>query len=192
VSVLFLLDNSSQCLYAKCDKDGRITYRNELFKSTFNHIKPTEFKHLVSDNEDQDEVDAAFKWTDKHKNLSKPFNCRTIQRNGVYRWVGWEVFNLSGEYHLTGVLLFDVVSATSHKYEKIKKQLEDITAFISHEFRQPLKSVVGLIGILQQIDKKSDPVEYDKVLQMIKDSASQLDDVFIRAIERGQLGENTY
>lgn len=189
---MFLLDNSTQCLYAKCDKDGKITYRNELFKSTFSHIKPTEFKHLVSDNEDQDEVDNAFKWADKHKNLSKPFNCRTVQRNGVYRWVGWEVFNLSGEYHLTGVLLFDVVSATSHKYEKIKKQLEDITSFIAHEFRQPLKSIVGLIGILQQIDKKSDPIEYDKVVAMIKDSATQLDDVFIRAIERGQLGENTY
>lgn len=191
MSVLFLLDNSSQCLYAKCDKDGRITYRNELFRSTFNHIKPTEFNHLVSDSEDRDEVDAAFKWVDKHNNLPKPFNCRTVQRNGVYRWVGWELFNLSGEYHLIGILLFDVVSATAHQYEKIKKQVEDITSFIAHEFRQPLSSIVGINKLLQQLDPKKDAAEHAKLLKMLNESTAQLDDVFLRAIERGEIGKNT-
>lgn len=192
MSVLFLLDNSTSCLYAKCDKDGAITYRNELFRSTFSHIKPTEFKHLVSDLEDLDEVDSAFGWVSSHNNQPKVFNCRTIQRNGVHRWVIWELCNLSGEYHLIGQLLFDVVSSTAYQFEKLKKQLEDIKSIIAHEFRQPLRSIVGLNALLQQVNKDTDAREYANLLRMLNESTAQLDDVFIRAIERGQLGENTY
>lgn len=188
---MFLLDNSTSCLYAKCDKDGLITYKNELFRSTFSHIKPIEFKHIVSDLEDLDEVEAAFTWSDTHTNQPKVFNCRTIQRNGVYRWVIWELCNLSGEYHLIGQLLFDVVSSTAHQYEKLKKQLEDIKSIIAHEFRQPLRSIVGLNALLQQLDKKAEPKEYANLLQMLNESTAQLDDVFIRAIERGDMGINT-
>ena len=188
---MFLLDNSTSCLYAKCDKDGKITYKNELFRATFSHIKPIEFKHLVSDVEDLDEVEAAFAWSDVHNNQPKVFNSRTIQRNGVLRWVVWEVCNLSGEYHLIGIMLYDVVSATAHQYEKIKKQLEDVTSFINHEFRQPLRSIIGLNALLQQVNKDTEPKEYANLLRMLNESTAQLDEVFIRAIERGDMGINT-
>lgn len=192
MSVLFLLDNSASCLYAKCDKNGIITYRNELFRSSFSHIKPTHFNHLVSDLEDIEEVDSSFKWADLHNNQPKVFNCRTIQRNGVHRWVIWEVCNLSGEYHLIGQLLFDVVSSTAHQYEKLKKQLEDIKSIIAHEFRQPLRSIVGLNALLQQVDKDTDLMEYSNLLRMLNESTAQLDEVFKKAIDRGDMSINTY
>lgn len=191
MSLLFFVDNSINSLCAKCDNDGNITYKNELFKTSFSHIKPTKFKHLVSDSEDLDEVEAAFKWAAKNNNRPKVFNVRTIQRNGVYRWVVWEIAYLSGEFYLMGGLLYDVVSKTSQQYEKLKKQVEDITSFVSHEFRQPLSSIVGINKLLQQLDPKKDAAEHSKLLKMLNESTAQLDDVFLRAIERGEIGKNT-
>lgn len=192
MSALFLLENSASCLYAKASIDRAFTYRNDLFKTTFTHIKPLQFDHLISDAEDSDEVSLAFERAKKNPNNPRVFNCRTLKRNGVHQWIVWEVCFIMGEFHLLGVMLYDVVSATSHQYEKMKKQLEDVKSIIAHDLRQPLRSIVGLNGLLQQLDKKTDPKEYANLLRMLNESTQQLDDVFKRAIERGELGLNSH
>jgi hypothetical protein len=192
VSALFLLENSASCLYAKMGVDKVFTYRNDLFKSNFAHIKPVKFDHLVSDEEDTDEIQLAFDRAKKTPNNPRVFNCRTLKRNGVHQWIVWEVCYIMGEYHLLGVMLYDVVSSTSHQYEKLKKQLEDVKSIIAHDLRQPLRSIVGLNSLLQQVDKKTDPWEYANLLRMLNESTQQLDDVFKRAIERGEIGFNTH
>jgi hypothetical protein len=40
------------------------------------------------------------------------------------------------------------------------------------------------------VDKKTEPREYANLLRMLNESTQQLDDVFKRAIERGEIGIN--
>jgi signal transduction histidine kinase len=86
------------------------------------------------------------------------FNCRTLKRNGVHQWIVWEVCYILGEYHLLGVMLYDVVSATSHQYEKMKKQLEDVKSIIAHDLRGPISGIKSLLELVQSDENEHDTI----------------------------------
>jgi signal transduction histidine kinase len=191
VSVRFLLENSKSWLYVKSDDTGRLTYRNDLFRTSFNNIRPVKFTDLLADSEDIDDFSIAFDQATNNPNNAAVFYCKMLQRTGVPRWGMWEVMKILDEYHLTGQLLYDVVSKQSYEYERIRKQLDDLKMTISHEMRQPLTSIVSLVGLIQTVDKQSEPDEFDRLCRMLTDSTTALDGVFRRALDRGEIGGNT-
>lgn len=155
--------------------DGTFTYKNELFRREFSHIKPTKFDHLVTDAEDIDEFRNAFDKAVKYPNSSKLFGCKTIMRNGAYRYFYWEVMFLGGELCIQGVLNYDVVSKSNYDAEKRKKKIEDIVSMLSHEVRQPASSITRLTAMLDVLKQHEEPEEYRKILSMLNQSVRDLD-----------------
>ncbi len=192
MSVLYLLENSKSWLYIKADINGTIGYKNDLFRTSFNNVRPVKFTDLLADSEDFEDYRIAFDQADKNPNNAAVFYCKMLQRTGVPRWGMWEVTKILDEFHLTGQLLYDVVSKTSFEYERLKKQLEDLKMTISHEMRQPLTSIVSLVGLIQTVDKHSEPHEFDRLCKMLTQSTTALDEVFRRAIDRNDSGINTH
>jgi light-regulated signal transduction histidine kinase (bacteriophytochrome) len=71
--------------------------------------------------------------------------------------------------------MVDVTSISSHDYERQRVLLEEFRFMLSHELRQPLTNISGLVQILMQHQGASD-VDRKDVLTMIHTSVNKLDD----------------
>jgi light-regulated signal transduction histidine kinase (bacteriophytochrome) len=67
-----------------------------------------------------------------------------------------------------------VTSISSHDYERQRLLLEEFRFMLSHEIRQPLTNIAGLVQMLMQHQGASDLDKKD-VLSMINTSVNKLD-----------------
>ena len=68
-----------------------------------------------------------------------------------------------------------MTSIVSHDYEKQKVLLEEFRFMLSHEIRQPMTSVAGIVNMLMKPNTLSE-IEKNELLQMLEDSVLRLDD----------------
>jgi K+-sensing histidine kinase KdpD len=91
------------------------------------------------------------------------------------RWNLWNIYFILNSLHFVGLPITDVTSITSHEYEKQKQLLEDFRFMLSHELRQPLTSIAGLVKMLIETDYSQTDEESVKLLEMVNLSVEQLD-----------------
>jgi signal transduction histidine kinase len=80
-----------------------------------------------------------------------------------------------GAIHFIGFQLIDVTSITAHEYERQRVLLEEFRFMLSHELRQPLTSVSGLVRLLNNNTTPSDTEKSD-LLKMLNESVLNLDE----------------
>jgi signal transduction histidine kinase len=78
--------------------------------------------------------------------------------------------------HMIGIQLVDVTSISSHEHERQKILLEEFRFMLSHELRQPLTSIGGLVQMIME-HKEITEVERKGIMEMIADSVQKLDEV---------------
>jgi signal transduction histidine kinase len=71
--------------------------------------------------------------------------------------------------------MVDVTSISSHDHERQKVLLEEFRFMLSHELRQPLTNISGLVQMLMQ-HHSADDVDRKDLLGMIHTSVNKLDD----------------
>lgn len=169
-----LLHNSLNVFYIKASEDLDIEYSNELFNSYASHIQPKKLDHFIFDDSDMSSAKKAMARAVRSSPFPTSFQCRITQKNGAKRWCTWEVAYGNGQYHLFGIQLFDVVSITAHEYEEQQRLLEKIAWIQSHKVRKPLANILGLVDL---IDKNSFNEDDKGMLDMLKMSSQELDDV---------------
>jgi hypothetical protein len=169
-----LLQNSLNVFYIKASEELEIEYSNELFNSYASHIRPKRLDHFIFDSADMEAAKSAMAKAVKSSPFPASFQCRITQKNGAKRWCTWEVAYGNGQYHLFGIQLFDVVSITAHEYEEQQRLLEKIAWIQSHKVRKPLANILGLVDL---IDKNSFNEDDKGMLDMLKMSSQELDDV---------------
>lgn len=169
-----LLENSLNVFYIKASEDLQIEYSNELFNSYASHIQPKNLGHFIFDDSDMSSAKKAMSKAVRSSPFPTSFQCRITQKNGAKRWCTWEVAYGNGQYHLFGIQLFDVVSITAHEYEEQQRLLEKIAWIQSHKVRKPLANILGLVDL---IDKNSFNEDDKGMLDMLKMSSQELDDV---------------
>ena len=91
------------------------------------------------------------------------------------RWNLWNIYFILNSLHFVGLPITDVTSIASHEYEKQKQLLEDFRFMLSHELRQPLTSIAGLVKMLIEKDFSETNEENIKLLEMVDLSVEQLD-----------------
>jgi signal transduction histidine kinase len=69
----------------------------------------------------------------------------------------------------------DVTSITAHEHERQKVLIEEFRFMISHELRQPLTSIGGLVDMLMEHKEATDN-ERAAIMEMIADSVKRLDE----------------
>ena len=107
---------------------------------------------------------------------------RIKQKNQNLRWNLFNVFYILNSIHLVGFPILDVTSITSHEFERQKTLLEDIRFMLSHEIRQPLTAIAGLVDMmLQNSDSETNNSE---LLKMMQDSSKRLDDAIQRVVKK--------
>lgn len=174
MSSTFIIEYSIDFLYVACQSDGKIVSKNYLFKQYTSHIQPKSIRDIFVDTEDiQEMVDTVV----KAKALSPDpirFYAKTKQKTKGEKWLLWNVYYILDSLHFMGTELGDVISITSHDYERQKKLLEDFRFMLSHEIRQPLTSIAGIVSIITKNTKDS---EIDKIsmLKMLDKSVDELD-----------------
>lgn len=170
-----LLENSLNIFYIKCSEDHKIEYSNEIFTSYASHISPELLKHVITDEEDYHRAQKAMTRAVETSPFPTSFQGRVPQKNGAKRWCTWEVAYGNKQYHLFGIQLFDVVSISSHQYERQQRLLEKIGWIQSHKVRKPLANIIGLVDLIEK-SKKHDQ-EDASVIKMLSQSAQELDDI---------------
>lgn len=175
MSTSYILNYSIDFLYVVCDKDGLIISGNELFKQYVSHIKPKKINDIFFDSADlQDMVDSVQKSKEKSPEPIR-FYAKTKQKTTGNKWVLWNVYSILDSLHFVGSQLVDVTSITSHDYERQKTLLEEFRFMLSHEIRQPLTSISGLVNMASKPNMMSETEHLD-VLKMLEDSVSRLDE----------------
>jgi signal transduction histidine kinase len=76
----------------------------------------------------------------------------------------------------------DVTSITSHEFERQKTLLEDVRFMLSHEIRQPLTAIAGLVNMMLQNTECK--INNTDLLQMMQDSTKRLDEAIQRIIKK--------
>ena len=177
---IFILENSLDVLFARCQDSGNIIRANELFREYVSHIKPVNILDVVVDS-DKDEFKIA---VDKARK-STPLPCRTYartrQKNGAERYSVWNVYSIDDHLYFIGVQLFDVNSVESYEHERLKSLLSDAEFIVSHEIRQPLSALLGLFNL---IDSEDLPAEHAELVKMIQKSADELDKNVARFVKK--------
>jgi signal transduction histidine kinase len=87
----------------------------------------------------------------------------------------WNVYSILGSLHFIGIPLVDVTSITAHDYERQKMLLEEFRFILSHELRQPLTSIGGLVSMMME-HKEATEREKQEIMNMIADSVQRLDE----------------
>lgn len=170
-----LLENSLNIFYIKCSEDHKIEYSNEIFTSYASHISPVSLKHVITEEDDYHKALKAMSRSIETSPFPTSFQGRVPQKNGAKRWCTWEVAYGNGQYHLFGIQLFDVISISSHQYERQQRLLEKISWIQSHKVRKPLANIIGLVDLMEK-SKKLDE-EDTAVMGMLSSSAKELDGV---------------
>ena len=176
MSSLYILENSIDLFYVVTDRDGLILTSNDLFREYSSHIKPENIADISATEPDRDDVLAAI---EKAKGKApEPIRvyAKTKQKNGALRYNVWNIYAILDCYHFIGIQLVDVTSITSHEHERQKVLLEEFRFMLSHELRQPLTSIGGLVRMLVQHGSASEK-ERLELVRMIEESVNRLDDV---------------
>jgi signal transduction histidine kinase len=172
----YILTNSLDLLYLVTDQSGAILSSNDLFKEYTSHIQPSKAADVMADDTDRDSFIDAVNKAKGSKPIPIRFYAKTKQKSGSQKWNLWNVYFILGSLHFLGIPIIDVTSITSHEYERQKKLLEDFRFMLSHELRQPLTSVAGLVKLMIEKDTLEDDGENGELLNMIQESVQLLDD----------------
>ena len=172
----YILTNSLDLLYIVTDQSGVIMSSNDLFKEYTSHIQPSKAADVMADDTDRDSFIDAVNKAKGSKPIPIRFYAKTKQKSGSQKWNLWNVYFILGSLHFLGIPIIDVTSITSHEYERQKKLLEDFRFMLSHELRQPLTSVAGLVKLMIEKDTLEDDGENGELLNMIQESVQRLDD----------------
>lgn len=175
MSTTYILNYSIDLFYIVCDQKGVIISGNDLFREYTSHIKPKKFKDILADDSDiEDSINAIKKACQKSPDPVR-FYAKTKQKSGSVKWVLWNVYCILDSLHFVGVQLVDVSSISAHDYERKKTLLEEFRFMLSHELRQPLTSVAGLVKLLIE-EKITDENERENLLKMVNESVLKLDE----------------
>jgi nitrogen-specific signal transduction histidine kinase len=175
MSARYILTNSIDLFYVVTDENGVIIGSNDLFKEYSSHIKPKNVSEMISDDSDFSEFSDSVKRAKERAPLPIRFYAKTKQKNGSMRWNLWNIYFILNSLHFVGLPITDVTSITSHEYEKQKQLLEDFRFMLSHELRQPLTSIAGLVKMLIETDYSQTDEESVRLLEMVNLSVEQLD-----------------
>jgi len=182
MSVKYLLSNSLDILYAVSDKDGLIVFTNDLFKEYTSHIRPNKISDIISEETDLDELVSAIEKSKTNNLTPVRVYFQIKQKNGSRRWNLFNVYSILNSLHFVGFQIVDVTSITSHEYEKQKMLLEDFRFMLSHEIRQPMTSIAGLVNLL--LDKSDDNSDNNDLLKMINQTVLDLDAAIHKLVKK--------
>jgi nitrogen-specific signal transduction histidine kinase len=182
MSIQYLLHNSIDLLYVTADSDGKIVFSNDLFKEYTSHIQPKKISDFIPDNVDMEEMVAAIEKAKKIPYDAVRVYVKIKQKNQVLRWNLFNVYFILNSIHLVGFPIVDVTSITSHEFERQKTLLEDLRFMLSHEIRQPLTAIAGLVDMMLQNTECE--INNTDLLQMMQDSAKRLDEAIQRIVKK--------
>jgi signal transduction histidine kinase len=175
MSSLFILENSIDLFYVVTDDSGLIVSSNELFKNYVSHIKPSKIADIISIEGDQEDFIKAIQLARLHSPEPSRVYARTRQKNTIDRYNIWNCFAIEDTLHFVGIQLVDVTSINSHDYERQKLLLEEFRFMLSHEIRQPLTNISGLVQLMLNHPISNNEEKRD-LLKMIHTSVNKLDD----------------
>jgi signal transduction histidine kinase len=173
---LHILESSIDLFYVITDRDGNIVTTNDLFREYSSHIKPGNILDIAAQDSDRDELLAAIrKARSKSPDPIRAY-AKTKQKIASERFNMWNVYAIVDMLHFIGIQLVDVTSISNHEYERQKMLLEEFRFTLSHELRQPLTSIGGLVKMINEHTWATDQ-ERDGVMKMLEDSVEKLDNV---------------
>ena len=175
MSSLFILENSIDLFYVVTDESGLIISSNELFKNYSSHIKPSKIGDIISIEGDKEDFIKAIQLARKHAPEPSRVYARTRLKNTIDRYNIWNCFAIEDTLHFVGIQLVDVTSINSHDYERQKLLLEEFRFMLSHEIRQPLTNIAGLVQLMLDHPVANNNEKRD-LLKMIHTSVNKLDD----------------
>ncbi len=175
MSSLFILEHSIDLFYVVTDEHGLIVSSNELFKNYVSHIKPSKIGEIISIEGDKDDFIKAIETARKHSPEPSRVYARTRQKNTSDRYNVWNCFAIEDTLHFIGVQIVDVTSINSHDHERQRILLEEFRFMLSHEIRQPLTNISGLVQLMLNHPMSNDSEKRD-LLKMIHTSVVKLDD----------------
>ena len=175
MSSLFILENSIDLFYVVTDESGLIISSNELFKNYSSHIKPSKISDIISIEGDKEDFIKAIQLARKHAPEPSRVYARTRLKNTIDRYNIWNCFAIEDTLHFVGIQLVDVTSINSHDYERQKLLLEEFRFMLSHEIRQPLTNIAGLVQLMLDHPVANNNEKRD-LLKMIHTSVKKLDD----------------
>jgi nitrogen-specific signal transduction histidine kinase len=175
MSSLFILEHSIDLFYVVTDEHGLIVSSNELFKNYSSHIKPSKIGEIISIEGDKDDFIKAIETARKHSPEPSRVYARTRQKNTSDRYNVWNCFAIEDTLHFIGVQIVDVTSINSHDHERQRMLLEEFRFMLSHEIRQPLTNISGLVQLMLNHPMSNDNEKRD-LLKMINTSVIKLDD----------------
>jgi len=173
---LHILESSIDLFYVITDQDGQIVTSNDLFKEYSSHIKPRNILDIAAQDSDRDELLGAIRKSQTKSPDPIRVYVRTKQKMASERYNMWNVYSIMNSLHFIGIQLVDVTSISSHEHERQKILLEEFRFMLSHELRQPLTSIGGLVRMLMDHEEATDQ-EREGVMKMLEDSVDKLDDV---------------
>lgn len=171
---LHILESSIDLFYVITDKDGAIVTSNDLFREYSSHIKPVNILDIAAQDSDRDELIAAIGKARKHAPDPVRAYAKTKQKMASERYNMWNVYAIVDMLHFIGIQLVDVTSISSHEYERQKILLEEFRFTLSHELRQPLTSIGGLVKMINEHTWATDQ-EREGLMKMLEDSVDKLD-----------------
>jgi nitrogen-specific signal transduction histidine kinase len=157
------------------DESGLIISSNELFKNYSSHIKPSKISDIISIEGDKEDFIKAIQLARKHTPEPSRVYARTRLKNTIDRYNIWNCFAIEDTLHFVGIQLVDVTSINSHDYERQKLLLEEFRFMLSHEIRQPLTNIAGLVQLMLDHPVANNNEKRD-LLKMIHTSVNKLDD----------------
>tara|TARA_R110000868_G_scaffold233482_4_gene487192 strand:+ start:449 stop:1015 length:567 start_codon:yes stop_codon:yes gene_type:complete len=175
MSSLFILESSIDLFYVVTDESGLIVSSNELFKNYSSHIKPSKIGDIISIEGDKEDFIKAIQLARKHAPEPSRVYARTRLKNTIDRYNIWNCFAIEDTLHFVGIQLVDVTSINSHDYERQKLLLEEFRFMLSHEIRQPLTNIAGLVQLMLDHPVANNTEKRD-LLKMIHTSVNKLDD----------------
>ena len=173
---LHILESSIDLFYVITDRDGNIVTTNDLFREYSSHIKPGNILDIAAQDSDRDELLAAIRKAQTKSPDPIRAYAKTKQKIASERFNMWNVYAIVDMLHFIGIQLVDVTSISSHEYERQKMLLEEFRFTLSHELRQPLTSIGGLVKMINEHTWATDQ-ERDGVMKMLEDSVEKLDNV---------------
>lgn len=173
---LHILESSIDLFYVITDKDGNIVTSNDLFKEYSSHIKPGNILDIAAQDSDRDELLQAIRKAESKSPDPIRAYAKTKQKMASERYNMWNIYSIVDMLHFIGIQLVDVTSISNHEHERQKMLLEEFRFMLSHELRQPLTSIGGLIKMLNEHTWATDQ-EREGIMRMLANSVDKLDDV---------------
>jgi len=173
---LHILESSIDLFYVITDQDGQIVVSNDLFKEYSSHIKPVNILDIAAHDSDKDEMIRAIKKAKKNSPDAVRVYSKTKQKIGSERFNMWNVYSILDSLHFIGIQLVDVTSISAHEHERQRQLLEEFRFMLSHELRQPLTSIGGLVRMLLDHPEATEQ-EKAGIMIMIASSVDRLDEV---------------